>query len=269
MKINKHALRPNHCPDLIRMGNHFDGGYIVPKSHIEETDVLLSLGINDDWRFDKEFQALNPDCRVVGVDYTVGLGFIVRKTLQNSLKSLINTLLFRHDKRQKYWTRLLNCVFFYSFFRGKNCHLQRRVSKASDQLDISLDELINQHCGAKDDIIFLKMDIEGAEYQVIDDLCKHADRINVVAAEFHHLDTQTADFNHFIELIKAHFHVVHIHGNNYGKYADSIDFPETVEITFINKALAPDATVSQLSYPVEGLDFPNNPKKPDYSLAFE
>ncbi|MCF2907725.1 FkbM family methyltransferase [Pseudoalteromonas sp. DL2-H2.2] len=269
MSINKHALHPKQCSNLIRMGNQFDGGYVVPKNHIKETDVLLSLGINDDWQFDKEFQALNPDCRVVGVDYTVGLGFIVRKTLQNSVKSLLNTLLFRHDKRQKYWTRLLNCVFFYSFFRGKNSHLQRRVSKTSGQLDISLDELIQQHCGTPEDTVFLKMDIEGAEYQVIDDLCKHADRINVVAAEFHHLDTHTEHFNQFIAAMSERFHVVHIHGNNYGRYVDTIDFPETVEITFINKTLMPDAQASTHSYPVAGLDFPNNPKKPDYSLAFE
>ncbi|WP_125778642.1 FkbM family methyltransferase [Pseudoalteromonas rubra] len=269
MLINKTALRPHHCPDLIRMGNKFDGGYIIPQSHIKNSQVLLSLGINDDWRFDKEFQALNPDCRVVGVDYTVGLGFIVRKTLQNSIKSLLNTLLFRHDKRQKYWTRLLNCVFFYSFFRGKNSHLQRRVSKTSGQLDISLDELIQQHCGTPEDTVFLKMDIEGAEYQVIDDLCKHADRINVVAAEFHNLDTHTEHFNQFIAAMSERFHVVHIHGNNYGRYVDTIDFPETVEITFINKVLMPDARPSTHSYPVAGLDFPNNPKKPDYSLAFE
>lgn len=269
MKIKKQELHPKHSADLIRMGNQFDGGYVIPKTHIKDTDVLLSLGINDDWRFDKEFQALNPDCRVVGVDYTVGLSFIVRKTLQNSVKSLINTLLFRNDKRQKYWTRLLNCVFFYSFFRGQNRHLQRRVSETSGQLDISLDELIEHHCGDHQDTVFLKMDIEGAEYQIINDLCKHANRINVVAAEFHHLDTKTTQFNDFITAMSEYFHVVHIHGNNYGKYVDAIDFPETVEITFINKSLMSDPAPSHHSYPVEGLDFPNNPKKPDYNIAFE
>ncbi|MCF6441787.1 FkbM family methyltransferase [Pseudoalteromonas luteoviolacea] len=269
MSINKPALQPNHCSDLIRMGNKFDGGYVVPKSYISGTDTLLSLGINDDWKFDKEFQMENPNSKVVGVDYTVGLGFIVKKTLQNSVKSLINTILFRHDKRNKYWTRLLNCVFFYSFFRDKNIHLKRRVSDKSDQLDISLDELIEQYCGSKSDTVFLKMDIEGAEYQVIGDLCKHANRINVVAAEFHNLDTKSNEFNQFIEAISEHFYIVHIHGNNYGRYVDSIDFPETVEITFINKSLMSNVKVSKNSYPVEGLDFPNNPKKPDYRLCFE
>ncbi|QTL36944.1 hypothetical protein [Pseudoalteromonas viridis] len=106
-----------------------------------------------------------------------------------------------------------------------------------------------------------------AEYQIRTQ--RTAERINVVAAEFHHLDTHTEHFNQFIAAMSERFHVVHIHGNNYGRYVDTIDFPETVEITFINKTLMPDARPSPHSYPVAGLDFPNNPKKPDYSLAFE
>ena len=41
--------------DLIRIGRDYDGGYLVSKSDIEKTDVLIGLGINDDWSFEEDF----------------------------------------------------------------------------------------------------------------------------------------------------------------------------------------------------------------------
>jgi hypothetical protein len=266
--IDKSRLHPINVANLIRLGNKFDGGYIVPPDLVEKTETLLSLGINDDWRFDKQFQQRNPDCKVVGVDHTVGLWFVIRKSVQNAIKTVLNTLLLRSDKRNKYAVRLINCLFFYSFFKGKNKHLQNKVSAKTQGIEISLSDLIKCHASDKDLATFLKMDIEGSEYEIIDDLIANADKINVIAAEFHFLDSKNAQFNTFFDKVLQHFHVVHIHGNNFGAYRSSIDFPETVEITLVNRKLLEDVEPSTKNYPVTGLDFPNNPKKDDYKLTF-
>ena len=44
--------------DLIRIGRENDGGYLVSRSDIDKSDVLIGLGINDDWSFEKDFKNL-------------------------------------------------------------------------------------------------------------------------------------------------------------------------------------------------------------------
>jgi hypothetical protein len=48
-------LAPSIAPDLIRLGNWTDGGYVVPYSAIASADALISCGINRDWSFEKAF----------------------------------------------------------------------------------------------------------------------------------------------------------------------------------------------------------------------
>lgn len=268
--LNKANLKPYSYPGLIRLGNRHDGGYVIPEDLMLDSSVLLSLGINDDWLFDKQFQQRNPDCKVVGVDYTVTLWFIIKKTLQYSLKTLINTVLMNKCKRDKYLTRLLNCVFFHAFFRKNNIHLKRKVAKSTRGLDIGLADLIDTYAStAAEHKIFLKMDIEGSEYEVLDELLARSENIGVIAAEFHHLHLKTDVFNDFIAKVLPQFAIVHIHGNNYGAFDKTIDFPQTVEITLVNKALMKSMEYATHHYPRKHLDFPNNPQKADYPLAFD
>ena len=41
--------------DLIRVGKDNDGGYLISKNDLSKSDFLLSLGICDDWSFEKNF----------------------------------------------------------------------------------------------------------------------------------------------------------------------------------------------------------------------
>ena len=45
--------------DLVRIGRDYDGGYLVSQSDIEKSELLLGLGICDDWSFEKDFTLLN------------------------------------------------------------------------------------------------------------------------------------------------------------------------------------------------------------------
>ena len=47
--------------DLVRIGRDNDGGYLVSKSDIEKSDVLIGLGINDDWSFERDFKKILSD----------------------------------------------------------------------------------------------------------------------------------------------------------------------------------------------------------------
>ena len=41
--------------ELTRLGSIDDGGYVLPIKDIKLSDVLISLGISDNWDFEKDF----------------------------------------------------------------------------------------------------------------------------------------------------------------------------------------------------------------------
>ncbi|MBK6291402.1 MAG: hypothetical protein IPF59_06535 [Ignavibacteria bacterium] len=88
MMINKKTLRPYEYADLIRLGNrNGDGGYVVPDKLVDTADVLLSLGLAEEWTFDMEMQERNPALRIIGVDHSIQprtfMFGLVRCTIKN------------------------------------------------------------------------------------------------------------------------------------------------------------------------------------------
>jgi len=46
-------LKPETSYDLVRVGKDNDGGYLAEKNSIYNSKYLISLGIFDDWSFEK------------------------------------------------------------------------------------------------------------------------------------------------------------------------------------------------------------------------
>ena len=267
--LNKTLLKPFEYPHLVRLGPNRDGGYVVPGDQIAHCETLISLGLSDDWSFDKACLALNPALKIIGVDHTVGPLSFMRRILRALWKIPLYALTGNQTKRTKYTRKLWNHIDYFFFFRDPHRHIKKRVSSGPRQLEINLQQIFDQikPSGSACNV-FLKMDIEGSEYEVISDIVQHYHRIRCIAAEFHNLDKSPGDFNKAIRALTQKFCIVHIHANNYGGYHDN--FPATVEITFINKSLLEQPLLpSTHQYPRENLDFPCNPKIPDYRLQFE
>ena len=72
MSIDKKILRPTEFPGLIRVGREMDGGYVVPRSVVDSSSVLVSLGVNDDWSFEEGIRKLNPKTIIEAYDNSVG-----------------------------------------------------------------------------------------------------------------------------------------------------------------------------------------------------
>jgi hypothetical protein len=269
--LNKSLLAPIEYPNLIRLGTKGDGGYVVPEDQVADCELLISLGLSDNWEFDKEFLAKNPAARVIGVDHTVGRLWFQRRVLLYSWKIFMNALLCNPRKVGKYIDKWRNNLEYFSFFKKPNIHLKRKISPNSDKLDISLGEILDSNPAQNIKLnVFLKMDIEGSEYGTMKDIIRCHNRIRCVAAEFHDLDKRTAEFNDCMQVLSQYFSVVHIHGNNGASYDPVNDFPSVVEITLVNKTLLKAGSFVSLSeYPRPGLDFPNNPGVPDYRLRFK
>jgi hypothetical protein len=119
----------------------------------------------------------------------------------------------------------------------------------------------------------LKMDIEGAEWDVLDsvpeDVLRH---FRQIAVEFHgfnrYCDQQWRDrATRIFQKLTAFHRLVHVHGNNFNPTfgAGVREFPYDVEMTFA-LASAYRLSPSFESFPCS-LDRPNKPNMPDYDLG--
>lgn len=137
---------------LFRHGRKGDAGYIVPDKALEAAGILLGYGIDEDNSFEDEFSLkYNKPC----FGFDCGISNIASKS--------------------KLFTFVPHCI-------GKadtiyeNQTSSGKVSPFSEQLDF-LD--------LKDKKLFIKMDIEGAEYSVFDDILSHSDQITAIVMELH------------------------------------------------------------------------------------
>lgn len=266
--IKKDQLKPFVFENLVRVGNKYDGGYVIPAQAMQNSKFLLSLGINADISFDLEFSEQNSKMQCFGVDFTVNTKFLKRRYSQSLVKMAINAVLDR-EKYQMYRQNVINIAKFDDFFSGQNAFLPLEVAGNSGEGKVTISELVEKCKSEEKHDIFLKMDIEGAEYQVTPDIVKNADRIGYIACEYHDLTANPDTFNETASLLGEHFYPVHIHGNNHGCYSKEHEFPDTIEMTWVNKALlGAEPERESRDYPVTGLDNPCNHKKPDYPLVF-
>jgi hypothetical protein len=268
-RVDRQRLQPRICDDLVRVGLLKDGGYVVPRSAMASATVLLSLGMKEDWSFETAFLEANPATRVIGVDPSVTPRFFAAQALRSGGRWAASVFRGERSGRVRHAWRLRNSLHYFWFFGLKHRHLVARVSAADREGSVSIRTLI-ERAGERDRRVFLKMDIEGGEYDVIEDVVAHQDRLSCVVAEFHRIGKQAAAFNNALARLQTAFQVVHVHGNNYRPFDAAHGVPDTVEITLLNRALMPqEAALTTWTYPRAGLDFPNRPNAPDYELRFD
>ena len=117
-------LKPYHInkSNLIRIGPEKDGGYIVDKRILNKSKVVITLGLNDDWDFEKDYLNKSSNSRIIAYDHTVNEQFW-KTRFKNDL---ISFLLFKKIK----FNQIIDIFKYFSylaFFRGKNEHLIKKV----------------------------------------------------------------------------------------------------------------------------------------------
>jgi hypothetical protein len=252
-------FHPVTCEQLMRIGSVNDGGYVVPLGAVSDANALLSFGLSHDWTFERDFRKHNADAVIHCYDHTVSL----RTAFEYSIGQLIRFVLqFRTRALWKSFT----WIDYIFFFRGDKIHFQQRIWRDNQDNSATVDEAFNRlpaECR-----VFVKIDIEGSEYRILDDLLRHSPNIVSIAIEFHDVDIVSERFNSLVEKIKRDFYIVHIHGNNMGGTMPS-GFPIAPEITFLNKRFfSSPPPLSRLKYPVSQLDQPNNPRLPEFTFEF-
>jgi hypothetical protein len=252
-------LAPIITDDLIRVGNQNDGGYVVPQRAVLSSTALISFGVSTDWSFEQRFLDINPGVVIHAYDHTVSEPLFKHSFHKGLVKFLLGALAFDLLRnRFRLWRA------FRAFFGRHATHFQQRISDAHErQLDTTLDEVFARTESGK---IFLKIDIEGGEYRIIDDILRHANRIEALVIEFHDTKPLREVFYSAVRRLQERFDVVHLHGNNCGPLAPD-GFPDFVEITFTKRREVVRRS-RRSSLPVEGLDAPNDAARADYRFHF-
>lgn len=252
-------LAPTIIDGLIRVGQTNDGGYVIPECLIKETDVLVSLGVSDDWSFDEHFKKLNPIIQIHAYDHTISRIVFVKRLVFSIGKLCVGKSSLDHTRAR---LRLLKS--YGTFFTGAVRHYQERVHNRHDlSYDVTLDKIFSR---TNSDRVFLKIDIEGSEYAIIDDILRMSGRIVGMVIEFHDTDPLRKVFAASVKRLQERFEVVHLHANNWSGIAQD-GLPDVLELTFIPKTRCQNHK-KRTSLPIRQVDAPNNPTVADYKMTF-
>ena len=267
--INTKCLRPIAYENLIRIGRSNDGGYVIPKKIFSICDGLLSYGINKDWSFEKDFWKKSPKAIIHCYDHTINFLSLLKFSFKSFLFSVIYLMLLDRIRFLKSFNGLFVLPDYCSFFKGNRTYFKKRISNDKKKNDITIDDTLNLISRAGSKNIFLKMDIETAEYNVLHSVLNTKMNIVGLVIEFHKIDHYDKEFNALINAFLHHYYIIHIHGNNYSRVIEGNNFSSTVEITFLHKKYV-NRTVekSNKNYPIAGLDQPNRFSRPDHELRF-
>lgn len=248
-------FKPNHLYELIRLGKNNDGGYLAGKNSVLNSSTLISFGINDDCSFEKEFKNLH-NIDVLCYDHAVGGRFWLKKfrrALRKSLKGEIKLL-------KDFFINIFNYKFFFNR-SGSFFYKQRIVGKDDNSLlsgEINIKKIINNNNLKKN--LFLKIDIEGHEYEILDDIISFSSYINGLIIEFHDVDL---NLNKIITFISSFdLKLIHIHPNNSINYRNNI--PPCLEFSFERNPII----VSNDVYFPHNLDQKNDKRNDDLKLNF-
>ena len=240
-------LKPKYNYDLIRIGRDNDGGYLVEKKSFENTECLISLGINDDWSFEEDF--LKKNIIIKCFDDELDEKFLLKKIIIQFI-FVFYSINFSLLKK--------NISNYFSFLRIKK-KIQFNKKKISYN---DLNKILSQETNN----IFLKIDIEGHEYRILDDLLLNQKKIIGLVIEFHDCDLHLEKIIKFLN--SFNLTLVHIHGNNYSVKELNRN-PEAIELTFSKKSLHLNNKTNDKLYPIADLDFPNSKRSPDVKLSFK
>lgn len=237
-------LKPKKEYDLIRLGGSNDGGYLIGYNSIIKSQKLITFGVGENWEFEKDFLNKNKNCKIFCYDH--------KPILKHLIRLFFISLLFLPTSPSFKFLNYLMKIFNFFKTRKKINFITKHVSYGS------LDKLLTNNL---DNNIFLKIDIEGSEYRLLEEIIKHEEKFIGLIIEFHNADIHKKIIHDFF--IRFNLKLTHIHSCNCGQL-DANGDPLVFELTFEKD---PKIIGEHPKIPNK-LDMKNNPKKQDIQLFF-
>lgn len=253
---DSHFLEPSPPKKLVRLGGEHDGGYVVAEDALVSSQCLLSFGIAFDLKFEYDFAALNEfRTRVYMYDKSTN------HLALNIYKRILLSLRFRSPRPLFNYFRFL---FMLQKLIWSGSLLERMNISNKEGLDCTTLNHVLQSLHEKKGI-FLKIDIEGDEYLVLNDIISSSESLNALVIEFHDVNTYLSNIESFVNALRKNGLLIdHLHVNNYGGLSED-GKPNVIEMSFSRTV---DRFPNITSLPLTGLDSPNTPMRQDFSVVF-
>ena len=122
-------------------------------------------------------------------------------------------------------------IFFYkTFFKGNNIHFRKFIGINNNKEGFCTLSSVLKDLEFK--AIFLKIDIEGSEYRILDSIISNHHKLSGLVIEFHDCDINLSKIEWFIK--NFNLKLVHIHANNHGLFDLDKKIPLALELTLVN-----------------------------------
>jgi hypothetical protein len=227
------SLKPSQGFPLIRLGSARDGGYLIDQRLTGNN--LISFGISGDWRFEQDWRGVNPKCQICTYDGSISLEFFIIKFLKNIL---------RLDNLPMIHRNFTNIIEFNSFIKGKTQFFAEFIGSQPGQS--SFRSALCRMNSSEDRSLFVKIDIEGSEYDILDELVEHQQFICGLAIEFHDVSENIERICDFVD--NFHLNICNSHANNCLP-KNNVNNDPCIEMTF--SYLDGDQQLPSVPHPLE------------------
>lgn len=199
--------------NLFRFGSIDDGGYYLKPETLKTAEVLFSGGISSNLEFEYDAFRFNPNLKILMVDPTVSGSKLLIKGFAR--------LFFKKRDKIRY---IFNTLMFNYLVRTERCkHLKLWLNKEQ-----SIFNLLKANFKIEKNIL-LKLDIEGSEYDLIDEIVNNQNAFKAMVFEFHDLDKKHELVLKFLKDCRPNFKMVHLNINPSGGFVNGQ--PKCVEIS--------------------------------------
>lgn len=219
--------------DFVRVGKSDDGGYVMWNDFLD-AQIAYSIGIADDVSWDKSMLIFCPNIDIYQYDHTISN--------------------LPEENSKFHWEKLGVC--------GRYNEMQSNLK--------TLTMLVDKNGHNHEDNMILKIDVEGAEYEVLANLpVDTLKKFSQIVIEYHDLTNVTRGGNIIsaLERLNITHQLVHIHANNFLPYVSVQGkvLPQLLECTYLSKEKY-KFKESQRVFPTE-LDRANYYRHPEIYLG--
>jgi hypothetical protein len=198
---------------VFRFGSIDDGGYYLKPSTLQTAEVLFSGGISSNLEFEYDAFRFNPNLKILMVDPTISGSKLMLKGFAR--------LFFKKRDKIRY---IINALLFNYLVRTTRCkHLTLWLQKEQSILT-----LLKSHFNIEKNIL-LKLDIEGSEYDFLEEIISNKAAFKAMVFEFHDLDKNHKLVYNFIKQCNTTFKMVHLSINPAGGFVNGQ--PKCIEIS--------------------------------------